>query len=147
MKKKIILRGALGAPIGIAIGYLITIAISLAWGKGWYAPCVPELAEVMGSEIRAVLLQTALCALLGAVGAASSVIWEIESWSLVKQSGVFFLILAAVMLPTAWFTYWMEHSIGGFLSYLGMFAAIFVFIWLAEYLIGRRIVAKMNAKL
>lgn len=29
MKKKIILRGALGFPLGIAIGYLITIIISL----------------------------------------------------------------------------------------------------------------------
>lgn len=147
MKKKIILRGALGIPIGIAIGYLITIVISLVWGGGWYSPCVPELADRMGNEINAVLLQTVLCALLGATGAASSVIWEIEHWGLVKQSGIFFLILAAVMLPTAWFTYWMEHSIAGFLSYLGMFAAIFVFIWLAEYFIGRRIVAKMNERL
>lgn len=147
MKKKIILRGALGIPIGIALGYLITVGISLAAGEGRYFSCVPELIDMMGSEINAVLLQTALCALLGAAGAASSVIWEIENWSLVKQSGIFFLILAAAMLPTAWFTYWMEHTLKGFLSYLGMFTAIFVFIWLVEYLIGRRIVAKMNKKL
>lgn len=147
MKKKIILRGALGLPIGIAIGHLISIAFSLAFGKGFYSPCAPELVEIMGNEINAVLLQTGLCGLLGAVGASSSVIWELEHWGLVKQTGVFFLALAAVMLPVAWSTYWMEHTIAGFLSYLGMFVVIFIFIWLVEYLIGRWIVAKMNAKL
>ena len=45
MKKKLLLRGALGFPIGIAIGYVITICISLMWAGGYYSPCVPELAE------------------------------------------------------------------------------------------------------
>lgn len=77
MKKKILLRGLLGIPTGIAIGYVITIGISLIWGKGYYAPCVPELISLMGSEIRAVILQTALCGLLGVGCSASSVIWEL----------------------------------------------------------------------
>ena len=48
MKKKLILRGALGFPIGIAIGYVITICISLMWAGGYYSPCAPELAEALG---------------------------------------------------------------------------------------------------
>ena len=36
MKKKLLLRGALGFPIGIAIGYVITICISLMWAGGYY---------------------------------------------------------------------------------------------------------------
>ena len=74
MKKKIILRAALGFPIGIAIGHLITIFISLVWANGYYAPCVPELIDVMGSEIYAVILQALLCGLLGIGFAASSLI-------------------------------------------------------------------------
>ncbi len=49
MKKKIIIRSLLGFPIGIAIGYLITILTSLVWAKGYYPPCVPELISVMGN--------------------------------------------------------------------------------------------------
>ena len=45
MKKKIILRGALGFPLGIAVGYVITICTSLIWADGYYSPCVPELIE------------------------------------------------------------------------------------------------------
>ena len=63
--KKIILRGALGFPLGITVGYAITIVLSLIWANGYYAPCVPELISVMGNEIRAVILQALLCGLLG----------------------------------------------------------------------------------
>ena len=86
MKKKLLLRGALGFPIG----YVITICISLMWAGGYYSPCAPELAEALGNEISAVILQALLCGLLGAGFAASSVIWEMESWSLVRQTGVYF---------------------------------------------------------
>ena len=57
MKKKIFFRILSGFFIGLSIGYLITIILSLIWGKGYYSPCVPELIGITGSEIKAVLLQ------------------------------------------------------------------------------------------
>ena len=77
MKKKIIKRSLLGFPLGITLGCLITILISLGWANGYYSPCVPELIEIMGNEINAVILQTILCGILGTGFAAGSVIWEI----------------------------------------------------------------------
>lgn len=147
MKKKIVLRGIWGFPVGIAIGYLITIFNSLVWANGYYAPCVPELAAIMGNEIRAVILQAFLCGLLGAGCAAGSVIWEIENWSIVKQTGIYFTIISVIMLPAAYFSYWMEHSIVGFFSYLGLFALIFVFLWIVQFVIGKHNVRKMNENL
>lgn len=147
MKKKVLFRTVLGFPIGIAIGYVITILISLVWGQGYYSPCVPELIRIMGNEIHAVILQTVLCGLLGVAFAASSVIWEMENWSLVKQTGIYFLIISVVMMPVAYFTHWMEHSVRGFLIYFGIFAAIFIAIWLIQYAIGKHTVRKMNSKL
>lgn len=147
MKKEVLLRGVLGFPLGIAIGYIITILISLRWGQGYYSPCVPELIDRMGSEINAVIVQTVLCGLLGIAFGASSVIWEIDSWSIVKQTGVYFAITSIVMLPFAYVMFWMEHSAKGFLSYFGIFAAIFIFIWIIQYLIGKYTVTKMNSKL
>ena len=49
MKKKIIKRSLLGFPLGITMGYLITILISLGWANGYYSPCVPELISLMGN--------------------------------------------------------------------------------------------------
>ena len=147
MKKKIVLRSILGFPIGIAIGYFITIFISLGFANGYYSPCVPELVTVMGNEINAVLLQALLCGLLGAGFAASSVIWEIENWSIMKQTGIYFIIISVIMLPIAYFSYWMEHSIGGFLRYFGIFVLIFAFIWIIQFVIGTHNVKKMNENL
>jgi len=101
MKKKIFLRGVLGFPIGIAIGHFIIIIISLCLANGHYSPCTPELISLVANEVNAVALQVLLCGLLGAGVAASSVIWEIEHWGIVKQPGIYFLILSAVMLPIA----------------------------------------------
>lgn len=147
MIKKIILRGLLGFPIGIAIGHVITIVISLIWAQGYYSPCVPELTAVMGNEIYAVTSQAFLCGLLGAGCAAGSVVWEMDKWSLVIQTGVYFLIISVIMMPVAYFMYWMEHSLIGCLSYFGIFALIFAIIWVIEYLVGRRNIRKLNAHL
>ncbi len=147
MRKKIILRGILGVPIGITIGYLITIFISLGLANGYYSPCVPELISIMGSEIRAVILQTVFCGILGAGFAASSVIWEIDHWSLVKQTGIYFAIASVIMLPIAYLAYWMQHSVMGFLIYFGIFILIFAIIWVTQFAIGKHNVRKMNEKL
>lgn len=147
MKKKIILRGILGFPIGIAIGYLITICISLIWAKGYYVPCVPELISEVESEINAVVLQAALCGLLGTGFAASSAIWETESWSITKQTGVYFAVTSLIMMPIAYFSYWMEHSIAGFAGYFGIFILIFAFFWIIQFAMGKHNVKKMNENL
>lgn len=147
MKKKIALRSILGFPIGIALGYIITIVISLIFADGYYLPCVPELIQVMGNEINAVMVQALLCGLLGAGFAASSIIWEMENWSIVKQTGIYFLIISLIMLPIAYFSYWMEHSIAGFFSYFGIFVLIFAVIWVIQFAAGKHNVKEMNKKL
>ena len=145
MKKKIIKRSFLGFPLGITMGYLITILISLGRANGYYSPCVPELISIMGNEINAVILQTILCGILGVGFAASSIIWEMDSWSIVKQTRIYFLIVTAVMMPIAYLLYWMEHSVAGFLGYLGIFVLIFAVIWISQFLLWKKNVDKMNA--
>lgn len=147
MKKKILFRILWGFPSGIALGQIITILTSLVFGDGGYYPCVPELISMAGSEIGAVALQAFLCGILGAGFAAASVIWEIESWGLVKQTGIYFLVVSAVMLPIAYANFWMEHSLKGVLSYLGIFVLIFAVIWVIEYAVVWWNVKKMNRSL
>ena len=52
--KKILLYAAQGAPVGLAIGYAITILVSFFWGGGEYLAVMPPLAEAVGSEAAAV---------------------------------------------------------------------------------------------
>ena len=103
MKKKLIGRGVIGFPVGIAIGYVITVIISICIGDGFFHPVTPELVNKMGSELNAVLIQTGLSGIMGTGFAMASVIWEIDSWSLAKQSGIYFAIACVIMFPISYF--------------------------------------------
>lgn len=147
MKKKILFRILWGFPCGMALGQIITILTSLTFGDGGYYPCVPELISMTGSEIAAIALQAFLCGILGAGFAAASTIWEIENWGLLKQTAVYFLIDALLMMPIAYAACWMEHSVQGVLSYFGIFVLIFAVIWVIEYAVAWWNVKKMNRSL
>ena len=144
MKKKMIQRGLLGFPLGIAIGFVITVIISMCIGDGSFYPVTPELIDTMKNELNAVILQTILCGILGTGFAMASVIWEIDSWSLAKQSGIYFSIACVTMFPIAYITNWMKHNAIGILSYVGIFVAIFVITWLVQYFVWKRKVKRMN---
>ena len=65
--KKIILRGLLGMPIGLAISYIVTLIVSIIVGKGNYYPVVPDTINTFGTELNAVIIQTVLSMQYGAV--------------------------------------------------------------------------------
>lgn len=113
MKNRLIKRGFLGVPIGIAVGFVITVIISICIGDGLFYPITLELITKIGNELNAVILQTVLCGIIDSTFAMASVIWEIDSWSLTKQSGIYFTISCVVMFPIAYISHWMKHSIGG----------------------------------
>ena len=144
MKKKIMKRIWIGLPVGIAMGCIITLIISACIGDGTFYSVAPEFAEKMGNELNAVILQTILCGVIGVGFAAASVIWELDSWSLAKQSGVYFLVIGIILLPIAYVTNWMQHTVVGFLSYIGIFVGIFVAVWLSQYLCWKQRIKKMN---
>lgn len=144
MKKKIILRGLLGIPLGVAIGFVIAIFVSLAVGDGGFHPVAEPLIYEFGSELNAVIFQTVLSGVLGAAFAISSLIWEIESWGIAKQTGVYFLAISAALFPVAYFAHWLERTAVGFAIYFGIFVAIFIVIWVVQYFIVRSKIGAIN---
>ena len=145
MKKAILSRALMGFPMGIAIGQCISLLVSALLGQSTFEVCVPSFVTAMGSELSAVALQTLLCGILGAASAASSLVWTAD-WSLLKRTVVNFLLLTGAMLPIAYVTGWMEHSVKGFLLYFAAFTLIFALIWLCQYLAWKRRVKKLNEK-
>ena len=144
MMKKIIGRAVTGLFIGIAIGQIINVIISLTAGNGEFIICTPEFISSVGSEAAAAALQTLLCGIMGIGFAGASVVWEMDNISIAAQTGICFLIYSVFMLPIAYSTYWMEHSAAGFLTYFGLFAAIFASVWAGQYLIWRKRIKELN---
>ena len=147
MKKKVLMSALWGFPVGIAIGHVITILLSFARGDGGFYPCMPELISAMGGELQAVTLQTLLYGCIGMSFSASSRIWQMDGWSLLRQTGAYFLINAAVLLLAAYILRWMHRSVVGFLIYLGIFTLIFALAWVIQYGIWKHSLKKINQKL
>lgn len=147
MKKKVIIRCLLGAPIGLSISTMITVIISLTVGDGKYYAVVPELINDCGTEMNAVLLQTALSFIYGAAFAGASVIWENENWSLLKQTILHLLICSLATFPIAYTMRWMRHDIKGILLYFGIFVLIYAVIWLSQFLTIKKRIDQMNDKI
>lgn len=144
MKKEFVLRVFIGLLGGIVISYLITIGISLAIGDGSYYPCVPNLIERFGNEVTAIIIQTVLSAVLGAGFAGSSIIWEMDEWSLLKQTSIYFGIVSVLMMTVAYICEWMEHSVKGVLVYFAIFFAIFVVVWIVQYFTWKIRISKIE---
>ena len=147
MRKEILKRSLLGAPIGLALSTIITIAISLAYGDGNYHAVVPELTGRMGSEIAAVVFQAVLSLLYGAAWAGASVIWNAEHWSLLKMTLVHLAITSLATFPIAYFAFWMPHNAAGILLYFGIFFAIYIAIWFSQYGAMKKRVKELNEKI
>lgn len=143
---KLLQRCLVGAPIGLLVCQMISIVISVIIHDGTYYAVVPELIPICKSEVNAVIVQTVCALLYGSVWAGSSVIWEIDEWSLLKQSSIHFLITSIVTFPVAYMTRWMQHTISGIVSYFGIFVTIYVFIWITQYFSMKSKIAQLNSK-
>lgn len=147
MKKNILLRCLIGAPLGLAISTIITIVISVATGDGTYYAVVPELIGDCGGELNAVILQSVLSFLYGAAWAGATAIWEIERFSITKQTILHLVICSAATLPIAYFCRWMPHNGQGIAIYFGTFIAVYCVIWLVLYTGMKRRIRQLNEKI
>lgn len=147
MKKKLLIRCLLGAPIGVTVSLIITIIISLCTGHGEYYPAPHELMDFCGSEITAVIIQLFCSLAVGAIGGGSSVIWDIEKWSLTKQTLIHFAVIVIPYVPISYVLNWMPHYLFGALGYVAAFIVAYIVIWLSIYLSIRAKIKKMNRHL
>lgn len=146
MKKKVILRSLIGAPIGLSISFIITLIISTTINKGEYYPVVPQLTALCGNELNAVIIQTICSLIYGAAFGGASMIWEVESWSLLKQTVLHCLIISISTFPIAYFMYWMPHNFRGIAGYIAIFFFIYFFIWFSQYFAMKKRIREFNEK-
>lgn len=147
MKKKILFRSIIGAPVGITISLIITIIISLCTGHGDFYPAPHELIEWLGSPVTAVIVQTICAGFMGAIFGGASVIWDMENWSLLKQTLVHFAVISLSSFPLAYILNWLPHYLYGALGYIGAFLSTYIIIWLSIYFSTKSKIKKMNEQL
>lgn len=103
MAKQLVKSGLIGATAGIALSYIAAIVMSLWLQLGYFQAFPTTLPERVGGEMNAVLLQTAVCMLLGAgIGVAWRLMrrkgWLLRKRTLWASAGLVISILAALGL-------------------------------------------------
>ena len=147
MLKKFIKRFVLGFVIEAFAAYLITIIISLCIGTGEYYGIHPQIMKLCKTELGGVVFQFFIAGGLGAVFGSSSLIWEIDRWSLAKQTVAHFIVINIAMLFSAYVCHWMSHTVKGFLSWIGMFVVIYIIVWIICYTSFKKKVDGINKTL
>lgn len=148
MKKKIIFRSLLGAPVGVTISLIITIIFSLSMGHGEYFPAPHELIDWCGGNATtAVIVQFIGSLAIGALMAASSVIWEIERISLTKQTLLHFAVVVVTFFPISYLLNWLPHNLYGALGFAAAFIGMYVIMWISIYFSIKAKIKKMNKQL
>lgn len=118
--------------IGFIAGMFVGIAI-------WMIPPV-------NTEGRSLLLHVIVSGIHGMIPVGATAVFEIESWGLTKQTVVHASLTLATILcieiPMKWWKPGPEFAIA-----LAGYVAVYVIIWLVNYLYWKHTVAEMNEQL
>ena len=114
-------------PIGLLICYFITLFISIGVGDGNFYPAPTELTNLCKSQLNAVIVQTIAGMIYGGMWGGASVIWEVDSWSLTRQTVTHLIVISVISFPIAYVMRWMPHNIYGILIYCAIF--LFIYFW------------------
>lgn len=146
MLKKILTRSAVSAPLSIVVNQLVTIIISIIIDDGRYFPVAPAFAAMFKNELTPVVVQLLLVGLIGAVFAGSSVIFEIEKWSFLKQGAVHLAVTSAVFLPVCMLC-WRPVNLVTALALAASWIFVYGCTWFSQYLVWRHSIRKLDARI
>lgn len=146
MIRKILTRSAISAPVSIVVNQLITLIVSIIIGDGRYFPVTPGFAALFENELTPVVLQILLIGLIGAVFAGSSVIFDIDEWSFLKQGVVHLLITSAVFIPV-YMLCWRPVNFASVLAFAGTWLFVYGCTWFSRYLAWRHSIRRLNSRI
>jgi len=119
------------------VGFLSGLAVSLFFiltgsSKGLTSADLPHL--LIGG-------------IYGAVACVSSLLYEIEKWSIARITATHFLSMIILFCLVAFSMGWFTPADSVFWITIGVMAAVYILIWLFMYLSCRREIQKMNDSL
>lgn len=144
MVAKAVKLGALGSLLGMVTGVFIVIAMGFAHGGSITLPS--NLLEATGSEAGALLAQVVISGLYGFVPMAGVVIYEIDSWGLLKQAVVHYVSYTVAFMLFGWFAGWVETPADMALM-AGIFLVCHCIVWLIMYARYKAETNELNALL
>lgn len=130
----------LGIPLGIAIGATITLIISLV------VKDIPEHAPYFVSKTYFIRTYMA-SALMGGIFGGAATIFDVDRWSLLKQTVIHFIISAVTMFAVASWTRWVSFDPQSTLIFSGIFLVVYALFFASQYIYYKIKLDGINAEL
>ena len=147
MLKKFVKRAILGFMIGIFIGQTILIIESLMVGDGNFYAVSTYLVEHTKTRIAAVIVQYLITGIIGMTFASTTIIFELDKWSLLAQTALHFIITSIVMFFSGFFCGWFPHTTVSTIIWFGVFIVTYIIIWISFMLYYRKKTKEINKAL
>ncbi|UNP76312.1 DUF3021 domain-containing protein [Bacillus nitratireducens] len=98
-------------------------------------------------DLKKLIIYLLAANIVGLIFSFASFIFEKEEWSILKQTGIHFIVLLGTFLPTAIWIGWVPNRFGPILICIGSFIIIYFIIWFMMTLYWKRKIAKLNHQL
>ncbi len=145
--KEFIKRAIMGFVYGVFIGQTIVILESLAGGNGNFYPVSAYLVQHSSSQMAAVIIQYFLTGIIGISFATTTLIFEIDSWSITAQTVLHFVITSVVMFIAGFVCGWFPHTTKSIVIWFVIFIVIYVIMWVGFMLYFKKQTKKINEAL
>ena len=136
MRARVLKRLGIGFLMGVCIGNLV----ALCTGRDFVNAA---LVERMGGRTGAILLQTFLSGLYGAVAMGGTAFYEIDRWPLALATGLHCLLVVGLYIPLALTLNWCD-AFTDVLIVAGIQLVVFMIIWLIIYLRYKAEIRELN---
>lgn len=144
IKKRFIYKASLGFSLAVIIGIVITV-ISASFGdeKDFLQDSV--LSGRIENDMTVLVIELLLVGLLGVVGMGGSVVYELESWSLLKATVIHFLCTVGIYIFVGTILGWLSPKIGiwNYIQILAYIAA-YALIWMIQSVIYKKEIRDIN---
>ena len=145
MVKKIRKLALIGFFLGMLIGNLISF---ITCDKSVQPPVIasPILVERTGSTTAAMIVNTLLSGLLGAVAWAGVIFHDPEEfdWGMTKAALLHFLLIMVFNIPIALYCGWLNPDAVSILIWVGIMTVCYFIIWLIMYLRYKKETSELN---
>ena len=143
MWKKSLFRGVSSYCVCVTVAVLVGMITGLC---GAQRACMPEFAGRVGSDVTAAFLQPLLIGLIGFAFGASSVFFEIECWSFLKQGAAHLTVTVAVWIAVELICF-SPISAPAVISFAASAVATYAITWGIQYFVWRSRVRRINEQI
>ncbi|MBR1673717.1 MAG: DUF3021 domain-containing protein [Eubacterium sp.] len=143
-KKRFIYKASIGFSLAVIIGIAITVlSVSFGGEKDFLQDSV--LSGRIKNDMTVLVIELLLVGLIGVVGMGGSVVYELESWSLLKATVVHFLCTIGVYILVGITLGWLSPKMGiwNYIQILAYMVA-YALIWMIQSMIYKKEIRDIN---